>query len=119
VDQVTRARVLENPHTRPIAITIACILGVILAAVTLPLTFTAMARGIAPWYPAWLGVISLVGLACMLGLWMMQRWAVYVFTAATALNQAILFAKDAWNPLSVIVPAIIIVVMLIYISRMR
>jgi hypothetical protein len=111
--------VLENPHTRPIAITIACILGVIIAAVTLPLAFSSLARGIAPWYPAWLGVISVVGLVCMVGLWMMRRWAVYVFTAVTALNQAILIAKNAWNPLSVVVPAIIIVVMLIYIFRMR
>jgi len=119
VDQATRARTLENPHTRPIAITVACIVGVILAALTLPLTFTAMARGIAPWYPAWFGISSLIGIACMVGLWMMQRWAVYIYTAVTALNQAILIVKDAWNPIGLIVPAIIIVVMFIYLSRMR
>jgi hypothetical protein len=44
---------------------------------------------------------------------------VYTYTVFAAINQVILIATGLWNPIALIVPAIIIVVMFVYLSRMR
>ena len=119
MSQAPQAQVAENPHKRPIAITIICIIGFIGAALTLPLFFSDVMRTLPSWYPALLGVSAVIGLACMIGLWMMQKWAVYTYTAFTAIGQVILIATGLWNPWTLIVPAIIIAVMFGYLSRMR
>jgi hypothetical protein len=44
---------------------------------------------------------------------------VYTYTAFAAVNQVILLATGLWNPLALIIPAIVIVVMFIYVSKMQ
>jgi hypothetical protein len=117
--EASQTQVAEDPHKRPIAITIICILGFIGAALTLPALFLEEVRNIAPWYPVLVVVSSVIGLACMIGLWMMQKWAVYAYTALTAAGQVILIATGLWNVFSLILPAIIVIVMFMYLSRMR
>jgi hypothetical protein len=119
MSQAPQAQVAMDPHQRPIAITIICILGFVGAVLTIPLFFMDVMRTLPLWYPALLGVGALIGLACMIGLWMMRKWAVYTYTAFAAINQVILIATGLWNPIALIVPAIIIVVMFVYLSRMR
>jgi|ERR1043166_4661226 hypothetical protein len=112
-------QVADQPHKRPVAITIICIIGFIGAALTVPLIFSQTARSIGPWYPPLLAVSAVIGLACMIGLWMMRRWAVYTYTAFAAINQVIMIATGIWNPVALIIPAIIIVIMFVYLGRMR
>lgn len=119
MSQAPQAQVAIDPHKRPIAITIICIIGFLGAAATLPMFFTDVMRTLPPWYPVFLGVGSVIGLACMVGLWMMQKWAVYTYTAFMVINQVILIATGLWNPFALIIPAIVVVVMFIYLSRMR
>lgn len=114
-----QAQVAENPHKRPVAITIICILGFIGAALTLPALFIEQVRNIAPWYPVLLVASTAIGLACMIGLWMMRKWAVYTYTALTLVGQVILIMTGLWNVFSLIIPAIIIIVMFVYLPRMR
>ena len=104
---------------RPIAITIICVISFIGALLAVPLIFSDVARGIGAWYPPMLGISSLIGLACTIGLWMMRKWAVYTYTAFAAINQVIMIVMGIWNPLALIIPGIVIVVMFIYISKMR
>jgi hypothetical protein len=110
---------VASARKRPVAITVICVLGFIGAAATVPLIFTDAVRSIAPWYPALLGVSAVIGLGCTIGLWMMRKWAVYTYTAFAAINQVILMATGLWNPLALIIPAIVIVVMFIYVSKMQ
>jgi hypothetical protein len=119
MSQAPQAQVAMDPHQRPIAITIVCILGFIGAALTIPVFFMDVIRTLPPWYPVLLGVGALIGLACMIGLWMMRKWAVYTYTAFAAINQVILMATGLWNPIGLIIPAIVVVVMFVYLSRMR
>jgi len=44
---------------------------------------------------------------------------VYTYTALSAISQVILIATGLWNPFSLIIPLIIIVLMFVYLSRMR
>ena len=104
---------------RPVAITIICVIGVLGALVTVPLIFSAAATGIAPWYPFVLAASAVIGLACMVGLWLMRRWAVYVYTAMFVAVQILFVVSHLWTPKSLILPAIVIVIMFVYLPKMR
>jgi len=103
---------------RPIAITVICVIGFIGAALAVPLVFSATARGIGAWYPPYLALCSVVGFACMVGLWMMRKWAVFLYTGMTAVNQVILLAMGVWNPLALVLPLIVVVVSFMNLSKM-
>lgn len=103
---------------RPIAITIICVVGFIGAVLAIPLVFTPTARGIGPWYPPFLALCSAAGLACMAGLWLMKRWAVFLYTGMTAVNQVILVAMGLWQPIALVLPLIVIVLAFINLSKM-
>src|SRR5262249_5340152 len=119
MSQFPQAEAAIDPHKRPIAITIICIIGFIGVVFTVPLLFMDVIRTLPSWYPVLLAVSAVIGLACMIGLWMMQKWAVYTYTGFAAINQVILIATGLWTPVTLIVPAIIIAVMFGYLSRMR
>jgi hypothetical protein len=110
---------IDAAGKRPIAVTVICIISWIGSAFAVPLLFSDTARAIAPWYPPFLGVSALIGIVCTIGLWMMRKWGVYAYIALAAINQVILAMTGLWNPLALLIPAIVIVVMLIYLSRMR
>jgi hypothetical protein len=119
MSQAPQAQAIENPHKRPVAITVICVIGFIGAALTIPMLFSSAVQGIAPWYPALLGISAAIGLACMIGLWMMRKWAVYTYTAFFAVTQAIMISAGFFNAIGLIIPLIIIVIMFMYLSRMR
>jgi len=103
---------------RPVAITVICILGFIGAALSIPVVFSNTAASIAPWYPAVLGLSAAVGLVCMIGLWKMKKWGVFLYTAMAFVIQIVLFSTHLWTPVSLIFPAIIIAIGFAYLSRM-
>lgn len=95
---------------RPVAITIICILGFIGAALAIPLIFSDMARSIGTWYPLYLAFSVVIGLACMIGLWMMKKWSIIVYTAFFVVNQVVLLTKGLWDIFTLLIPAIVIAV---------
>jgi len=103
---------------RPIAITIICVLGFIGAALSIPLIFSDMARAIGSWYPPYLGFSAVAGLICMIGLWKMKKWGVFAYTALVIINQVILFTMGVWNPLALLLPAIVIGIAFAHLSKM-
>jgi hypothetical protein len=103
---------------RPAAITVICILGFIGAALSIPLIFSSTAAGIGSWYPPYLGLSAAVGLICMIGLWKMKKWAVFVYTALVVINQVVLFSMGIWNPFALLLPAIVVAIAFTYLSRM-
>lgn len=103
---------------RPVAITIICILGFIGAALTLPLIFSDMARGIGAWYPPYLGFSAVAGLICMVGMWKMKKWSVFAYTALVIVNQVVLFTMGVWNPFALLIPAIVITIAFANLSKM-
>ena len=103
---------------RPIAITIICVVGFIGAVISVPLIFSSVAQSIGAWYPPYLAFCSVVGLACMVGLWMMKRWAVFLYTGLLVVNQVVLLAMGVWNPLALVLPLIVVVVAFMNLSKM-
>lgn len=103
---------------RPVVITVICILGFIGAAVTIPMIFSDIAKAIGAWYPPYLAFTTVIGLACMVGLWMMKKWGIIVYAGFFAVNQVVLLTMGVWNVLSLIIPAIVIVIGLLQFSKM-
>jgi hypothetical protein len=104
---------------RPVPITAICIVGIIGVLGSIYLIFSGATQDLPSWYPALLAVSALVGLVCMIGLWMMRRWAVYAYTAMFVVNQVILLASGLWMLMAFVIPLIIVIIMFAYLSRMR
>lgn len=103
---------------RPIAITIMCVLGFVGAALSVPLIFSSAAQSIGAWYPPYLAFSSVVGLACMVGLWLMRKWAVFAYAGLFAINQVVLMAMGVWNVFALVIPLIVVVIAFMNLSKM-
>lgn len=108
----------ETTKKRPIAITVICVLGFIGAVLIIPLIFSNIALQVGSWYPVYLGFSSVIGLVCMVGLWLMKKWAAYMYTGFVVLNQIILLSLGLWNVLALLIPAIVVGVALSHVSKM-
>lgn len=104
--------------TRPTSITVICVIGFIGALITVPLIFSPIAQQVGSWYPPYLGLSAVIGLVCMVGLWMMKKWAAYTYTGFVALNQVVLLAMGVWNVLALAIPAVVIFFALKNVSKM-
>jgi hypothetical protein len=107
---------------RPVAITVICILGFLGALLTIPLFMMAaslsMGLGVGSWYLLYLAFATVVGLACMVGLWRMKKWAAYTYAGFVAINQVVLIAGGLWTIFSLLIPAVVVIIALKYSPRM-
>jgi hypothetical protein len=103
---------------RPISITVICIIGFIGALITVPLVFSPIAQQVGSWYPPYLAFSAVIGLVCMVGLWMMKKWAAYTYTGFVTLNQVVLLSMGVWNIMALLIPAIVIIFALKNVSKM-
>ena len=103
---------------RPTSLTVICVIGFIGSLFSLPLVFTSPAQQIGTWYPPFLAFASLTGLVCMVGLWMMKKWAAYAYIGLVAVNQLVLYAMGLWSILALLIPAIVVCVALKNFSKM-
>ena len=117
--QAPEAQPAAPPRARPVVVTILCIFGFLGIPLTVWMIFSGAVSGIAPWYPALLGASTVIGLICLIGLWMMRKWAVYLYAAFTAVSQVILFATGIWTPMALIIPVVFVAVMAAYLPRMN
>jgi len=103
---------------RPMSITAICALGFMGIIRAAGLVFSPIAQEVAPWYPAYLGVWLVVGFVCMLGLWMMKKWAAYIYTGIIALHEIISFTMGSADIIELLMLAIIVFFMLKNVSKM-
>jgi hypothetical protein len=103
---------------RPASITIICIIGLLGALITVPLVFTVITHQVYTWYPLYTVFSFIIRLACLIGLWMMKKWAAYTYTGFAVLNQIVLLTAGRWNILALIIPAVVIFFALRNLSKM-
>lgn len=103
---------------RPTAITVICIIGFVGAILAIPMIFSDIARQVGSWYPSYLGLSSVIGLICLIGLWKMKKWAAYTYTGFVALNQVVLLAMGVWSIMALIIPSIVIGIALAHVNKM-
>ena len=105
-------------NSRPVAITVICVVDFIGAVGASLLIFSNIAATVGRWYPPYLGFSCVVGLLCMIGLWIMKKWAVYVYTVFFVINQIVLLMTNRWNLLGFLLLIIIIGILWAYIRKM-
>ena len=105
-------------NKRPLALTIVCLLGLIGPFVTAALMFSPEVQQVGVWYPPYLGFAAIITLTCMIGLWMMRKWAAYTYTGFVVLSQVLLLTMGLWNLTTLLVPALVVFIALMYVSKM-
>ncbi len=95
---------------RPGIITAICIIGFFGTLVAISMIFSDTSKQIGAWYPPYLAFSAVVGLVCMIGLWMMKKWSIVTYTAFVGINQVVLIAMGAWNIFALIIPGIVIAI---------
>jgi hypothetical protein len=111
----------EQHIERPTIITVICIIGFIGAGFSLVLLamWDTLARKIGPWYPPFLLAAAAVGMVCFLGMWRMRKWSVLLYTGVTVLNQVVMLWQGAWNPMALLIPAVVIGIGFSQFNKMR
>jgi hypothetical protein len=109
---------IKKKTRRPVSITVICVIGFIGALVTFPMVFSPAAKQIGAWFPPYLLFSAVTGLVCMVGLWMMKKWAAFTYTGFVVLNQIVSFSMGVWNIMALILPAIVILISLKNVSKM-
>jgi glycerol-3-phosphate acyltransferase PlsY len=111
----------EMAPQRPVIITVICIIGFVGAGLSV-LALAAwgiLSRTIGAWYPPFLLVATGVGLACMLGMWQMRKWSVFLYTAFVVINQVVMIVFGVWNPMSLLIPLAVVIIGFTQLSKMR
>jgi hypothetical protein len=101
---------MVETHSRPVAITVICVLGFLGLIPSFLLIFSPVAASIGAWYPPFLALASLGGLVSFSGMWLMKKWGVYAYTGLATLSQIVLLAKGLWAPLALVIPLIVIAI---------
>lgn len=76
---------------RPIIITILCAYLALGAIANIFFTTSAVINGMEVWYLALTIISWLIGLATIIGLWRMKRWAVVLYTVFNIISIVILW----------------------------
>jgi hypothetical protein len=109
----------EQPVERPTVITVICVLMGIGAVLGLPAVFLAGSMVKFPgWYMPFVLVSAVVGLVCMVGLWKMKKWGVFLYTGMFAVGQVVMLVGGLWGVGGLIIPVIVIAVMFSQLSKM-
>jgi hypothetical protein len=119
MNTTTSIQTPEASTRRPVIIMVLCVLGLIGAAGNVPTIFADAARNVGAWFPPFLALSVVVTVVCMIGLWKMRRWAVFVYTGLALVALVIALMTGAWNVTAQLVRVAVIAVMFFQISKMR
>ncbi len=104
---------------RPMAITVICIIGFLGALVAAPLVFSEIAKSIGAWYPFYLGLSTVIGLVCFVGMWQMRKIAVFIYAGFVGLNQIVMLATGIWSIGALLIPGVIVALTFYYSKTMK
>ncbi len=97
-------------HKRPLIITIICTIWVIAAVLSFPGSFSVAAKSIGSWYPPYSVFSLIVGFVGVIGLWMMKKWGLILYTTISLISQFVLIFGGLWNIFTLLVPSIVIII---------
>ena len=106
-----------NPE-KPLAITAICIIGIINAIQMINLVLSPMSKQAGAVYPLYFTLSVALSLICIGGLWLLKRWAVFVYGTVLIFNQIVLLVMGYWSFSAAIIPAVIIVLLIKHLDRM-
>ena len=87
----------DKTTNRPALISIVCILGWVGSAFAILSSLLLLALGNAVWVGVFSGVVTVVGVIILIGIWRMRRWAVLAYTGLFVVSQIVLLLLGIWN----------------------
>jgi hypothetical protein len=103
----TLERVTDSKSVRPVPITLISLWLLFGAFTSAWLIFRGYGASFMP-NTVLIAVGGVVSLVCGIGLWLMKKWALYVYAIYGLLNQVALLALGRWNLFSLLVLVIIV-----------
>jgi len=71
------------------------------------------------WFSAYYLALSIGQLVAIVGYWQMRKWGVLLFTSMIVIEQAMLISYVGFNPLSLMLPLIVLFVGMAHYQQMR
>jgi hypothetical protein len=106
-----------NPE-KPLVITAICIIGVINAIQMVNLVLSPISKQVGAVFPLYFSLSILLSLVCIGGLWLLKRWAAFVYGAVLVCNQIVLLLMGYWELSAAIIPVAIIALMIKHLDKM-
>ena len=106
-----------NPE-KPLVITAICIISIINAIQMINLVLSPMTKQVGAIYPLYFSLSVALSLICIGGLWLLKRWAAFVYGAVLICNQIVLLVMGYWSLSTAIIPAVIVVLIFKHLDKM-
>lgn len=111
--------IFEKPQkNRPVGIVVICVLMLLGLIATLSLTVSDYKANGLNTSTAVLTISAGISTKCMVGFWMMKRWAVFIYTGLVLINQLLLLIYGGWTIIQFAIPAIVLIVLYRNINKM-
>lgn len=106
-----------NPE-KPLAISAICVIGVINVIQMFNLILSPMAKQAGAVYPFYFSISVVIALLCIGGLWLLKRWAAFLYSAILICNQIALLVMGYWELTAAIIPVAIILIVFKHLDTM-
>jgi hypothetical protein len=93
------------------AIKVICVIAFINASQMITLVFSPVTKHLGFLFPALFVISVIVSLVCVVGLWLLKKWAAITYMAVLICNQLALMAMGYWEITALIMPAVIFAVL--------
>lgn len=101
-----------------LVISIICFIALINAAQLSYMAFSPVSKQLGSFYPTYFTLSAVISLISIAGLWLLKRWAVWLYVAVLLSNQWVLVSMGLWEISAVPIPAIIIILLLNHRDKM-
>jgi len=108
-----------NFDDRPGPINAICLIWTLYIGYDLYHFVNAQLTGMPEWFFAYYIAISCGQLIAIVGYWQMRRWGVLLFTSTIIIGQAVLIGTVGFNPTSLILPLIVLMVGMAHYNEMN
>ena len=107
-----------NPE-KPAVVIAICVIGLINAIQMINLVFSPMSKQIGAIYPMYFSIAVLLSLICIVGLWMLKRWAALLYAALLICNQIVLMMMGYWELTAAIIPVAIMLLLFRHLDKLQ
>lgn len=107
-----------NFDDRPGPINAICLIWVLYIGYGL-FHFSKVSTSMPEWFGAYYIGLCVAQLIAIAGFWQMRKWGVLVFTSTVVVEQAMLINFIGFNPASLLLPAIVLMVGMTHYNSMR
>jgi len=108
-----------NFDDRPGTINAICLIWTLLVGYSLYNLSNANLTAMPEWFHIYYLALSVGQLIAIIGYWQMRKWGVLLFTSMIVIEQATLISFVGFNPLSLMLPLIVLFVGMAHYNQMR